>query len=431
MEIKNLIYIFILLVVIYFLTRKFTIEKIENIADMNAAEACKKISSKAEELEQHYKGAANVVTAAFGPLNLWNPNAYKAGDNTSSDLMRNIINTNLSKDDITKIENECKNSSATAQNNIIDMTQCDYCNKHGCDVSNVEQINVSDSNKSCTLQSAVDILMTKTNSIDAQALAQTLQKAQDVLSGNNDSKKENCNIINTDMSSKEYMDIRNRCVNESSVIQNNELKGCGAVMNVIQKNASNDIMDCIIGNTVKKQSELKADTKVKTEQKSEQFSSGISPMASLGASLSSVLSSCVICIAAYFMYDSDTTKQAVQIVAENPQLLAAASDVRLKKNIKRVTYGLKELSKLEPKSYNYINENNETTRHIGVMAQDLKNIMPELVVELDNNSFRDTLPESLREETLYGVKYHELVPVLINSIKELKNEIEILKQNKC
>lgn len=125
---------------------------------------------------------------------------------------------------------------------------------------------------------------------------------------------------------------------------------------------------------------------------------------------------------------------AIKTVGDNPQLLqmaAMGSDTRLKKNVKQMNYGLKELTQLEPKSYNYVYEQDSTTRHLGVMAQDLKQIMPELVVELDprkTEAFRNTLPENIRDETLYGVKYQELVPVLINAIKELKDEVDTLKQ---
>lgn len=164
----------------------------------------------------------------------------------------------------------------------------------------------------------------------------------------------------------------------------------------------------------------------KNEQKSEKK----------GNNKSSSLVSLCLCVCLSIVYSimiGYLGGAAIKTVGDNPELLsmAAMSDSRLKKNVKQVNYGLKELSQLEPKSYNYINENDDTTRHIGVMAQDLKNIMPELVVELDQNktnSFRETLPESLRQETVYGVKYQELVPVLINAIKELKDEVEILKQ---
>lgn len=148
--------------------------------------------------------------------------------------------------------------------------------------------------------------------------------------------------------------------------------------------------------------------------------------------VSSCLSSC-ICIV-YSIMVGYLGGTAIKTVGDNPELIkmaAMSSDTRLKKNVKQMNYGLKELTQLEPKSYNYVYEQDSTTRHLGVMAQDLKQIMPELVVEIDSSksdSFRNTLPQNIRDETLYGVKYQELVPVLINAIKELKLEVDTLKQ---
>jgi hypothetical protein len=146
-----------------------------------------------------------------------------------------------------------------------------------------------------------------------------------------------------------------------------------------------------------------------------------------------------ICLCLSIMYSSVIAYlggTAIKTVGENPELIrmaAMASDSRLKKNVKQMNYGLNEITQLEPKSYNYITEQDKTTRHLGLMAQDLQEVMPELVLELDDSNnksttFRNSLPKELREESLYGVKYQELVPVLINAIKELKHEVDTLKQ---
>jgi hypothetical protein len=149
------------------------------------------------------------------------------------------------------------------------------------------------------------------------------------------------------------------------------------------------------------------------------------------------LSSSCLCICLSIVYSiilGYVGSQAIKTVGDNPELLrmgAMASDIRLKKNVKHINYGLREITQLQPKSYNYVYEQDSSTRHLGVMAQELQLIMPELVVELDIHKtelFRNTLPENIRDETLYGVKYQELVPVLINAIKELKEEVDILKQ---
>jgi hypothetical protein len=146
------------------------------------------------------------------------------------------------------------------------------------------------------------------------------------------------------------------------------------------------------------------------------------------SSLSSIVA-CICLLSVYSIVVGYLGGQVVKTVGDNPELIkmaSMASDSRLKKNIKPMQYGLKELTQIQPQSYNYINEHNNTTRHIGVMAQDLQKVMPELVVEVDSKAteFKDYISE----KNVYGVKYQELVPVLINAIKELKEEIDTLKQ---
>jgi len=128
--------------------------------------------------------------------------------------------------------------------------------------------------------------------------------------------------------------------------------------------------------------------------------------------------SVIYLIFAYFILS-----KGAEIAADHPELLAA-SDVRLKKNIDVSHYGMNEVLQLEPKSYHYINQDNQGTRHIGLMVQDVAKIMPELVVPL---SQRQSAEFSTSDETMYGLKYQELIPVLINAIKELKGQVDELK----
>ncbi len=83
------------------------------------------------------------------------------------------------------------------------------------------------------------------------------------------------------------------------------------------------------------------------------------------------------------------------------------SDIRLKKNIKPLAYGLKDVLKIEPISYSWKDDNTGKTK-VGVSAQQLQTVIPE-VVNIGDDA----------QQTL-GVNYAELVPVLVNAIKELK-----------
>jgi len=143
-------------------------------------------------------------------------------------------------------------------------------------------------------------------------------------------------------------------------------------------------------------------------------------------SMSVLASSCCLCIM-YSIVMAVLGSQALKVAGDNPQLLAMASDIRLKKNIDTSNYGMNEIMQLKPKSYHYINEKDNGTKHLGLMVQDVSKIMPELIIPLTTEQL---LPFGEIDETRYGLKYQELIPVLINAIKELKIEVDELK-NKC
>ncbi len=89
------------------------------------------------------------------------------------------------------------------------------------------------------------------------------------------------------------------------------------------------------------------------------------------------------------------------------------SDLRLKKNISPLNYGLKEVLQMQPVSYDW---KDNSGHKIGLIAQQVRKVVPEVVLG-------DETKENL------GMNYAELVPVLINSVKELKTEItELQKQ---
>lgn len=287
----HLLYIFLILVIIFFITNKKehfetgcnNQSSAENQLDQlgkTAKDACNRISSKAEEIEAHYEGASKVIDSAWGFLS---PKNYKSGDNKTTDMMRNIINANLSECDIKKIENDCKNTSMSVQRNEIDNTKCKYCETNLCTIENVTQQNIAKMSQTCTIQSAIETLMQKKNSVDAQALAKVLQKAQGILSGNNNYKKENCNIINNDLSSVSYVEEISKCANQLKTDQENSLKFCGNVTNVIQKNQYDAFQDCLLGTAITKKTDMESDTKVKHEGEVTQETTGVDLFASLAS----------------------------------------------------------------------------------------------------------------------------------------------------
>ncbi len=108
----------------------------------------------------------------------------------------------------------------------------------------------------------------------------------------------------------------------------------------------------------------------------------------------------------------NTSNRSTAIWAANGTI--QTSDRRLKTNIHALPYGLAEVKRLNPVSYNWIDEKNSGNK-IGLIAQEVKKIIPEVVV---GNEATETL----------GMNYAEMVPVLINAIKELKNKVDVLKK---
>lgn len=267
----------------------------------NAAEACAKISSRADEIKAHYGGTANIMKNLPG-FALFNPNNYKSGDNTTDNMMRNIINTNMSKCEVEKIANICKNTSSSFQSNIIDTSMCEACNKDPslCVVKDNTQINANDITQTCTIQTAIKALSEKKDSVDAQALAKVLQETEGLMSGSNTSTSENCNIINKDMSTQNYLETRNECLNSLNLEQENIMKGCGQFINNIQENTSKQLQECLVGTISDKTDIISTDTKVKSELDIEQFTKGIDTTALIISSVSSVV--CILSILAISFY---------------------------------------------------------------------------------------------------------------------------------
>ena len=91
------------------------------------------------------------------------------------------------------------------------------------------------------------------------------------------------------------------------------------------------------------------------------------------------------------------------------------SDIKLKENVERIPNGLEMIESLNGYTFNYIGK---TDRMIGVIAQELEAVAPELVYEA----------ESLETgETSKAVRYSQITAILIEAVKTLSIQIKELK----
>lgn len=107
------------------------------------------------------------------------------------------------------------------------------------------------------------------------------------------------------------------------------------------------------------------------------------------------------------------------------------SDLRLKKNINPVSYGLKAVMKIKPVTWEWKNERQPGT-FMGFVAQDLLEVVPNAVyvpTEEDYKEYEEAKAAGKSPgEPSYGIKYTELIPVLTKAIQEQQEMIE--EQNK-
>jgi hypothetical protein len=127
----------------------------------------------------------------------------------------------------------------------------------------------------------------------------------------------------------------------------------------------------------------------------------------------------------YQYINRSVTTGAYQIEFRNPNGLvgyistsgstttfSTSSDYRLKQDLKSFN-GLEVVSKINAYDYEWKSDN---TRSYGVLAHELKEILPYAVMG-DKDG-----------EIMQGVDYSKIVPVMVQAIKDLKKEIDLLKQ---
>jgi len=105
-----------------------------------------------------------------------------------------------------------------------------------------------------------------------------------------------------------------------------------------------------------------------------------------------------------------------QIEASGDVIAFGSSDERLKDNITPISEPLYKLSKVGGYTFDW-NDKQDTYKgnDVGVVAQEIEEILPQLV--------------TTRDTGYKAVKYEKIVPLLIESIKELNKKVEDIEKN--
>jgi len=100
-------------------------------------------------------------------------------------------------------------------------------------------------------------------------------------------------------------------------------------------------------------------------------------------------------------------------VASGATSWTAYSDIRHKKNIQPLSYGLDEVLEISPIRFDYDFEESNDSKRIGFSAQEVQAIVPEAVFASEDGKL--------------SLSATELIPMLINAIKELNTKVEALE----
>ena len=91
------------------------------------------------------------------------------------------------------------------------------------------------------------------------------------------------------------------------------------------------------------------------------------------------------------------------------------SDERLKDNITPIDNPLEKVLSISGNVFEWNEYSNKQGNDVGVIAQEIREVLPEAVIERDNGYL--------------AVDYHKVIPLLIEAVKELSNKVERLGQS--
>ena len=111
------------------------------------------------------------------------------------------------------------------------------------------------------------------------------------------------------------------------------------------------------------------------------------------------------------------TNTSGRFEASNDIVAYSSSDKNWKKNIKNINSPLEKISKINGVEFDWIEDeplHGNKGHDVGVIAQEIEQILPEAV--------------QTRESGMKAVQYDKIIPLLIESIKELEKQIKELKK---
>jgi hypothetical protein len=104
------------------------------------------------------------------------------------------------------------------------------------------------------------------------------------------------------------------------------------------------------------------------------------------------------------------------------------SDANDKKEMLPLSYGLEKIKSLRPISFQWKDTKiDNSSTHLGFVAQEVQQVLPEVVVDHDWKEVPESQEKTWEKTEKLGMKYAEIIPVLVKAVQEQQVIIEELK----
>jgi len=117
----------------------------------------------------------------------------------------------------------------------------------------------------------------------------------------------------------------------------------------------------------------------------------------------------------------DSGWATVGTIDESTGAYTASSDINRKKDLEDSEIGLKEVMELQPKLYRMKEDDKDSNKHLGFIAQEVEKVLPQAYLEQGED-----------DDKFIGLTEMPIIAALTKAIQELKAEVDLLKQEcKC
>lgn len=271
--------------------------------------------------EQTSRQQTGDIVSTFQPVKQMLGDCGIGACNKSDNSTINNIRQNFKAIQDVMVSNKCDNISTIVQENIdaqppicteMIFRNCQNpftgesnieCLKIARDIlkdrQRLKMANRNNVSNICEINAAMQVIASQEATAENAAFLQTMQEAKNFLT-NNKSEGFNCNEINQNITSEQYLKVLLKCFQESAVRQGNYLTGCHPIVTEMT-NDNNEIKSCLLSAGILMKSSQAGSLSNQSAIKTGQIADTMASLTSSAASLPIIIMCCILIIGSIFI----------------------------------------------------------------------------------------------------------------------------------